>query len=483
MSVIHYILSENMKTYIGKIHLKWCYNCNLPILGKKCDICNTEALPVKLTPPGDARLGFRYDIDFINECLEREFGAKSIEDGIILLNKLPGNLEAYEVIVDGIVKYILYYNEEKETWKIKLKLHGAYDLIEKGANKRIVKIKNDLLNILKDKSTLLRPGIIEITNDIERGDDVIIVNEDERVVGVGLAMLSSNEIEKIERGKIIKVRFFNKNFQNRKLERYKLEEALNLMIEANNSVIYNYEKNAIGFIKNSYEKIKKPVIVAYSGGKDSLVTLILTLKALKKENVEVIFIDTGLEFPETLKNIEEVENFFNIEIKRLEAENFWEKIKEYGIPSRDYRWCSEVCKLNPLKEYLKDREVLSFVGIRKYESFSRAKKRLIYRNTYIKNQINALPIFHWTALHVWIYILKEGAPYNKLYEKGFDRVGCYICPAMELGEMDRVRKLYPELWEKWENVLKEYANKYKLPEDWIRKGLWRWKKFHPKDIW
>jgi phosphoadenosine phosphosulfate reductase len=71
--------------------------------------------------------------------------------------------------------------------------------------------------------------------------------------------------------------------------------------------------------------------------------------------------------------------------------------------------------------------------------------------------------------------LREKAPYNKLYEKGFDRIGCFMCPAMEMGEIYKIKNEFPELWEKWENILKEYAKKHNLGEEWIKKGLWRWK--------
>ena len=376
---------------------------------------------------------------------------------------------------------MLYFDEDRERLKVKLKLNGARDLMEKGAYKRIIKIKDDVVEVLRNKKgSILRPGIIEFTDDIEERDDVIIVDESGRVVGVGLAVVSSKDIKNMEKGKVVKVRFFIKDDR----DDYKagkvydsLEEVFELMVKANKGVIEAYERNAIGFIRNTYEKLKKPVMVAFSGGKDSLATLILTLKALGKD-VDVVFIDTGLEFEETLKNVEEVEKHYGIKIIKLKGEDFWEKVKDYGIPARDYRWCSEVCKLKPLRNFIEmhyEDDVLSFVGIRKYESFNRATKKRVYRNTYVKKQINALPIFHWSSLHVWIYLLREKAPYNKLYEKGFDRIGCFMCPAMEMGEIYKIKKEFPELWEKWENILREYAKKHNLGEEWIRKGLWRWK--------
>ncbi|WP_456472091.1 phosphoadenosine phosphosulfate reductase domain-containing protein [Methanocaldococcus sp.] len=455
-----------MKNYIGKIHVKWCKNCNVPLLGKKCGICGEDSVEVKLTPPGDARIAFKYDIDFINLIIERDYSKRALSyKKIILINKIPGDEESYEIIEDGVVKYLISYDIDKG-WRVKLKPYGALKLKD---SKKYIKVDKKVAEILKNrKISILRPGILEF-GEFEKGDDVLIFDEDNNLLGVGLAQISSDEAIKLNKGKIVKVRgILDREVEGKEYE--SLEEALNKMVEANKEVLNRYEINSIGFIKNTYKKINKKVIVPFSGGKDSLTTLILTLKAISRENIEVIFIDTGLEFPETLENIKEVEEKYNIKIKVLKPnKSFWELLDKYGIPGRDYRWCSEALKLEPLKEYIKD-EVLAFVGLRKYESYNRAKKKLIERNTYIKKQINAYPIFHWSSLHVWIFLLKEKAPYNKLYEKGFDRIGCYLCPAMGLGEIERVKELYNNLWEKFERELRKYFN-----EEEIKKGLWRWK--------
>ncbi|ADG13106.1 phosphoadenosine phosphosulfate reductase [Methanocaldococcus infernus ME] len=453
-----------MKNYIGKIHVKWCQNCNVPLIGKRCGVCGEESFSVKLTPPGDARIGFKYDIEFINSIIKKEYGSEPLSGKkVILINKIPSEEESYEIIEDGVVKYLIYYNNG---WKVKLKPYGALDI---GKTKKFVKVENKVLDLLKNKKiSILRPGILEI-GEFERGDDVIILDEDNKVVGVGLSQVSSEEAKEMEKGKVVKVRGILKDEKRGEREYRDLEEAFKVMVEANKEVVEKYERNAIGFIRNTAKKINKKIIVPYSGGKDSLTTLILCLKAL--ENFEVIFIDTGLEFPETLKNVEEVKNKFNLDIKVLKPKlSFWELVEKYGIPGRDYRWCSEELKLKPLKEYVKE-EVLSFLGLRKYESYSRAKKKLIEKNTYIEKQINAYPIFHWSSLHVWLFLLKEKAPYNKLYEKGFDRIGCYLCPAMGLGEIERVKKFYPELWERFEKVLKKFFS-----EEEIRRGTWRVRK-------
>ena len=81
-----------MKTILGKIHLKWCKNCNVPVLDKKCGICGYDTFDVKLTPPADARPAFKEDIVMINNILKNQFGVNDniFKNKIILINKIPG---------------------------------------------------------------------------------------------------------------------------------------------------------------------------------------------------------------------------------------------------------------------------------------------------------------------------------------------------------------------------------------------------------
>ncbi len=71
----------------------------------------------------------------------------------------------------------------------------------------------------------------------------------------------------------------------------------------------------------------------------------------------------------------------------------------------------------------------------------------------MENQIGASPIQNWTAMHVWLYLFSKNAPYNRLYEEGFDRIGCWLCPSAEMADLIRVRESYPELWKCFEEAL------------------------------
>ena len=74
----------------------------------------------------------------------------------------------------------------------------------------------------------------------------------------------------------------------------------------------------------------------------------------------------------------------------------------------------------------------------------------------------------------------EGSPYNPLYDLGFERVGCWLCPSALAAEYARVKELHPEMHEKWNAFLLEWAKTRGLSEKFIEHGFWRWKELPPK---
>ena len=62
-------------TRLGKNHLRWCYECNLPIMeSKECPVCGAHTEEIVLTPPADARPEFDYDLKLIRGILDRDYG-------------------------------------------------------------------------------------------------------------------------------------------------------------------------------------------------------------------------------------------------------------------------------------------------------------------------------------------------------------------------------------------------------------------------
>ena len=82
---------------------------------------------------------------------------------------------------------------------------------------------------------------------------------------------------------------------------------LRACIEANKKHLQVLGKNAINTIRglvsrNEYRNL--PVYVSFSGGKDSLVVLDLARSSLKQRELKAFFLNTGIEFPETIEFVQ-----------------------------------------------------------------------------------------------------------------------------------------------------------------------------------
>ncbi len=457
-----YMFSFIQVIYLGKISLKYCEECNLPVLKDRCS-CGNIAKEVKITPPGDVRPSFEFDREMIKKKLIEEFGDFYLPENTIL-NTIPSIDRSDEVIIDGKVAGIFYYDifckkfyfQPRPWYMSLLEIKKGYVIVDKGAEEAILKTSN-----------LMAPGIVEIDGEIKKGDEVVILNKERQVIATGKARMNADEMK---RGMAVKVRWRGKEKGERKKE-----TGWKKVIEENISVIEEMEKKAISFIEKIVNKYAIPKSVSFSGGKDSLATLLLTMES--GYDFPMLFIDTGLEFEETKKHVHEVVDKYGINLIEESAGNiFWESIDFFGPPARDYRWCCKTCKLGVAGKAIRKNfgsSVLSFIGQRRYESFGREKHGSVWGNPWVHGQIGASPIQNWSAMHVWLYLFNKKVKWNKLYEEGFSRIGCWLCPACNLAEFE-IKK--HEKWNEFNEFLVKFSKRNELPEEWISLGLWRWRK-------
>ncbi|HMK46566.1 MAG TPA: phosphoadenosine phosphosulfate reductase family protein, partial [Methanocella sp.] len=225
---------------------------------------------------------------------------------------------------------------------------------------------------------------------------------------------------------------------------------------------------------------RSPVTISFSGGKDSLAVLDIAKKAV--HDLTVFFIDTGLEFPETVEFVEQYarDNHIQITIQRA-GDVFDQNFPAFGPPAKDFRWCCKVCKLGPITSLLSGKnDVITIDGKRRYESFQRGGIGPVERNPFVPGQVSVFPIRDWRAIEVWLYIFMEKLPYNPLYDMGFERIGCWLCPAALQAEYVRMKELHPDKFKKWQDRLRSWARDMGLPQEYVDLGFWRWKALPPK---
>lgn len=447
---------------LGKLALYHCDECNIPLLKRRYE--GMEARHVAITPPGDVRPAFDFDKKIIRDVIEKQFGSCYMPD-VVILNSIPAIDRSDEVIIDGKVAGIFYYDifrkqfyfQSRPWYASLLNIKKGYVIADDGAIESILKTSN-----------LMAPGVIEADGNIKDGDEVIILNKDWEVVATGKARMNGNEMN--GHGMAVKIRWRGiENVEKGKKVTWKD------VIKANEDVIFSYVGESKKFIERIVSKYKIPKVVSFSGGKDSLATLLLTLDA--GYEFPLIFLNTGIEFNETVDYIYDIASFYGLDlIEENAGDAFWRGIKFFGPPARDYRWCCKTCKLGVAARLIKknfNSRIISFIGQRRYESESRAAHGSVWHNPWVKGQIAVSPIQNWTALHIWLYLFMKKAKWNPLYEQGFYRIGCWLCPSSNMADF-AIKK--HEDWHIFEKELKEFSSKHHLPEEWLSLGLWRWRR-------
>jgi len=485
---------EEAKETIG-----WCKECNLPILGSRCEICNNIPSEIKLSPPGDVRFASRKGKRLLAELFSREFGVSSFLDGkIVLFNKIPGQDRTDEIIIDGNVIGVLFFDLEEMDYRLDLREGGIPYLVD--AKRRIVECNERIASQGHIKGRGIKKKDIVLFGDgIKRNDDVII--KFGTWLGFGRARYSTSDFSEIseisDEEIVLRVRGIcgidDKRIDEIKRRKMK-KRTIHECVRANIGYLKGIEEKAVNEIKDAFvknankDKNKKQFTVSFSGGKDSLVACEIAKRAIgdsgDKKELHLVYIDTGLEFPETKKFVEDYANKEGLCLKVARANDAFEKnLYKFGIPSKDLRWCCKVCKLAPVSElFAKEypNGCISIDGKRKRESFVRAKIGKFENNPFVPNQISYYPIREWRAIEVWLYITYRGLDYNPLYDEDYERIGCYMCPA-ELGsEFENVKNTHPELYRKWMDILLDFAKKASVSEGYVTHGFWRWRRQPPK---
>lgn len=240
----------------------------------------------------------------------------------------------------------------------------------------------------------------------------------------------------------------------------------------NASLMDGLIQKSLAFIKQTYEEYSKhgyKFVVAFSGGKDSLVLLDLVQRSLAPDQFIVVFGDTGMEFKDTYLTVEKVKELYpNLNFHTAKSEfPATESWKLFGPPGRRLRWCCAIHKSVPTLQLLRKSygtsslKAVVFDGVRKEESAKRATYTETAEGQKHINQINARPILEWNSAELYLYLLKRNILLNKAYKYGMSRVGCALCP-MSAGWRDAIgAKVYASDISPFLSIVEEYAERNK----------------------
>jgi len=428
--------------------LYWCENCNIPLIAQSC-ACGRVGKKIELLQPYDVRPALSADITLIKKLVSERFGPVPIPK-IILLNKTGGIDRADLIIING--ERFGWLTFDPVTRKF------GFDLAPEALSYILPLVNRGVVDLDVQTDARKEQGRIggkRIPLKTPAPEGTVIVKYKNRF---GTGMVKDGSVKVRELISVISSTPPDPGW----------DEA----VEKNRYHLKNLERNAIRAIKQHVND-RPTVNVSFSGGKDSTAVLHLARKA---GVTKAFFIDTGLEFPETVDFVRSQ----GIEIVQ-KAGDFWQAVEKAGPPGKDNRWCCKLLKLHPLKLYLAGvGPCVTIQGNRWYESWNRADLDETSQNPANPLQLNISPVRNWRALEVFLYLWWQKAEINPLYDKGLERIGCYLCPAMLESEYEELRNIQPEYHRRWDVFLEKWADKKGLPPAYHSFGLWRWRALPPK---
>ena len=244
----------------------------------------------------------------------------------------------------------------------------------------------------------------------------------------------------------------------------------------------------------SLRLFEKPLVITYSGGKDSDVLLHLAEKS--DIPFEVLHSLTTADAPETVRHV--YDTFRRLKEKGVKCDvdkhvqpdgsrvTMWNLIpRKLMPPTRLLRYCCAVLKGGGGK----DRFIAT--GVRWAESTARKRRgglevltskpqsklilsndndedRRLFETCQLKGKRVVNPIIDWKDNEVMDYAAVEKIPMNPLYCEGFHRVGCVGCPMasknriMEFARYPRIKAAYIRAFDR----MQEERRKRSLPCQW-----------------
>ncbi|MGB3485991.1 MAG: phosphoadenylyl-sulfate reductase [Mycobacterium sp.] len=158
--------------------------------------------------------------------------------------------------------------------------------------------------------------------------------------------------------------------------------------------------------------------------------VLVDLAAKVRPGVDVLFLDTGYHFAETIGTRDAVESVYDVHVVNVTAEkSVAEQDELFGkdLFARDPGACCRMRKVEPLSKALAGYSAW-VTGIRRVEAPTRANAPLISFDEAFK-LVKINPIAAWSDDDMQSYQDTHGVLVNPLVDEGYPSIGCRPCTA------------------------------------------------------
>ncbi|MFI9773359.1 phosphoadenylyl-sulfate reductase [Streptomyces sp. NPDC051956] len=152
------------------------------------------------------------------------------------------------------------------------------------------------------------------------------------------------------------------------------------------------------------------------------------LASRARPGVDVVFLDTGYHFEETIGTRDAVEAVMDVNVITLTPrQTVAEQDAEFGpkLHDRDPDLCCAMRKVKPLEDGLSSYTAWA-TGLRRDESPTRANTPVVSWDEK-RRKVKVSPIARWTQDDVEAYVAEHGVLTNPLLMDGYGSVGCAPC--------------------------------------------------------
>lgn len=147
--------------------------------------------------------------------------------------------------------------------------------------------------------------------------------------------------------------------------------------------------------------------------------VLIDLAVEVEPSIEVVFIDTGYHFPETLDTLAEVRLRYGLNLRVMTVAP-----QPVELWKTDAEQCCASAKVAQLDRALRGK-LAWMSGVRRGEAPSRRHAPIVGHD--LRGLIKINPIATWSDQDVARYIDDRGVPVNPLVAKGYPSIGCMPC--------------------------------------------------------